>query len=164
MGNVKDLTGMRFGKLLVIARGPNDSNGKATWKCRCDCGMEKHICSWALVGGLTKSCGCLRHGLRHTRLYTIWSHMQQRCENPKHNRYYLYGERGISICDEWRNDFITFYNWAIAHRYNDSLTIDRINPDGNYEPDNCRWVTVSEQNRNRRPYHHKNRKEKGVRT
>lgn len=155
----KDLTDVRFGRLVAIERGPNDSKGKTVWKCRCDCGNEKYIRATSLQQGLIKSCGCLRHGLRHTRLYTIWSHMQQRCENPKHNRYHLYGGRGISICPEWRNDFYVFYEWAMCNGYKDTLTIDRINPDGNYEPQNCRWATVSEQNRNRRHYHRKNRKE-----
>ena len=155
MGKLKDLAGVRFGRLVAIERGPNDPKGRTVWKCRCDCGNEKYILATSLTQGLTKSCGCLRHGLRHTRLYTIWTHMQQRCENPNHNRYHLYGGRGISICPEWRNDFCTFYNWAMQHGYEETLTIDRINPDGNYEPQNCRWATVSEQNRNRRPYHKK---------
>lgn len=93
--------------------------------------------------------GNLRHGMRHTRLYDIWRGMKQRCYNPKTNRYKNYGGRGICVCDEWKNDFQSFYNWAISSGYSDDLTIDRINTDGNYEPGNCRWATVKQQANNR---------------
>ena len=90
-----------------------------------------------------------KHGLRRTRLFSIWANMLTRCHNPKFIRYYRYGGRGITVCDEWRNDFMSFYNWAMANGYDDSLTIDRINNDGNYEPSNCRWVTIKIQCNNR---------------
>lgn len=157
MGKVKDLIGSRFGRLIVICRAPNDSMGRTVWRCKCDCGNIKDIRSTNLCEGLIKSCGCLRHGLRNTRLYTIWSHMKQRCENPRSNRFRLYGARGIKVCSEWRNDFKRFYDWAMSNGYSDDLSIDRIDGDGNYEPQNCRWATVSEQNKNRRHYHLKSK-------
>lgn len=92
----------------------------------------------------------MKHGLRHTRLYRIWLQMKNRCFNTKTLRYIDYGARGITVCDEWRNDFKAFYDWAMSHGYSDELTIDRINNDGNYDPTNCRWVTVRQQNRNSR--------------
>lgn len=90
------------------------------------------------------------HGKRHTRLYGIWLQMKNRCFNAKTKRYKDYGGRGITVCDEWRNDFQSFYNWSISNGYDDTLTIDRKDNSGNYEPSNCRWVTVKEQNRNSR--------------
>lgn len=92
----------------------------------------------------------LKHGMCHTRIYKIYKHMRDRCYNKNYFQYYLYGGRGIIICDEWLNDFVTFYEWAIDNGYNDDLTIDRINTNGNYEPSNCSWVTIAEQNRNQR--------------
>ena len=91
-----------------------------------------------------------KHGLCNTRLYRIWGNMKNRCSNLKSNRAHIYLVRGIKVCDEWRNDFQAFYDWAISHGYSDELTLDRINNDGNYEPNNCRWVTYSQQNKNRR--------------
>lgn len=94
--------------------------------------------------------GVIIHGLRHTRLYRIWLQMKNRCFNINSERYADYGGRRITVCDEWRNDFTTFYNWAMSNGYSDDLTIDRINNNGNYEPSNCRWATVLDQNRNSR--------------
>lgn len=92
----------------------------------------------------------MKHGLRHTRQYRIWLMMKNRCFNKRCDRYNDYGGRGITVCDEWRNDFKAFYDWAMSNGYSDELTIDRINNDGNYEPTNCRWITVKQQNRNSR--------------
>jgi hypothetical protein len=90
------------------------------------------------------------HNLRHTRLYTIWDGIKQRCNNRNSSNYVKYGGRGITVCDEWAMAFTSFYNWATANGYQDNLTIDRINNNGNYEPSNCRWATITTQSRNTR--------------
>ena len=139
-----DLTGRRFGKLVVLERAEDDINRNRMWLCQCDCGNRKIIGGRHLTSGRTKSCGCdqhthcnLRHGQRHTRLYTTWSDMKYRCDNPHATGFENYGGRGIAMCDEWR-DFENFYDWAMNNGYRDDLTIDRINNDGDYTPDNCR--------------------------
>lgn len=94
--------------------------------------------------------GNYKHGLRNTRLYRIWAGMKNRCYNKNDPHYLRWGAKGIAVCDEWRNDFQAFYDWAMSHGYSDKLTLDRINSNGNYEPFNCRWATVKEQNRNKK--------------
>lgn len=146
----------RFGKLTVINRiMPNDKWNDKRWNCECECGEFKVITSHGLSKG-TKSCGCLRlecvstHNQCGTRLYKIWEGMKARCNNKHDTNYSYYGGRGISICNDWANDFMAFYDWAIKNSYTDDLTIDRKDSNGNYEPSNCKWSTKSEQQRNKR--------------
>lgn len=157
---LKDLTGQKFGMLTVTNEHEsrvNDSGKRRTyWKCICDCGNEKYIEASCLKKGNTVSCGCkkkkqfMTHGLSDTRLYEIWTDMKQRCYNPRSVAYEYYGGRGIAICDEWKNDFMAFYSWANENGYADNLTIERKDFNGNYEPDNCCWITLFEQQGNTR--------------
>lgn len=163
-----DLTGNKFGRLTVIKEiGRDTKSRQKLWLCKCDCGNEKITKTSYLTSGDTSSCGCYRkecelknlsefwgkpktHGLSKTRLYTIWADMKDRCNNKNNNAYKNYGGRGIKICDEWLDNFMNFYNWAIENEYDESLTIDRINVNGNYEPSNCRWTTWRVQAYNKR--------------
>ena len=152
ISEVKDLTGQKFEKLLVISREPS-KNGRAMWLCKCDCGNYITAMGKLLRNGHIKSCGCLHDsigGLSNSRLYRVWYGIKSRCYNTHHDAYARYGGRGIKMCDEWYNNFKAFYEWAIANGYNDTLTIDRIDNNKGYEPSNCRWVDKPTQQRNRR--------------
>ena len=160
-----DLTGKRFGRLIVKERSGTSKSGVPLWRCVCDCGKETLVRGQSLRDGITKSCGCLheemmknfsdigkrniKHGKSFSRLYDIWACMKTRCYNRKHRYFSRYGGRGISVCDSWRSSFEAFYKWSISNGYDDGLTLDRINNDGDYEPSNCRWATKEEQAKNK---------------
>ena len=156
---LKDLTGLKFGRLTVLEYAYTKKS-RAYWLCQCECGNKKIIFGKDLRNGKIKSCGCLRkesilkavtkHNKRFTKLYPIWVQIKQRCLNINNKNYRQYGERGISVCQEWLDDFMNFYNWAMANGYKEGLTIDRINTNGDYCPENCRWVDFIKQARNTR--------------
>lgn len=151
MGQLLDLTGQRFGRLVVISRAKeNTRNGTTRWICKCDCGNMTTVTKTKLTCGLIVSCGCYRsrrNSESYTSLYRIWYNMHKRCEDPKRDHYDRYGGLGICVCAEW-SDFFTFKLWAITHGYTDDLSIDRIDGDGNYETSNCQWITQKQQMQN----------------
>lgn len=169
-----DLTGQTFGRLTVIEESGRSSNGSVLWLCRCSCGKMKTATASHLLGGYIQSCGCLnkqraaencisrtkhgdaRHGTQvgFRRLYRVWHNMMDRCYRENAEPYKNYGGRGIRVCSDW-HDYARFKEWATAAGYDSEApygqcTLDRINPDGNYEPSNCRWVSMKVQADNRR--------------
>ena len=153
-----DLSKRRYGKLTVLQEAPNDKPYGSKWLCLCDCGNEITAFSNNLRRGNTQSCGCLatelktRHGLWGSKVYKAWDNMRSRCRNPNATGYENWGGRGIKIFEEWVDDFDKFFEYVslLPNFGNDGYTLDRINNDGNYEPGNLRWATLSEQNKNKR--------------
>lgn len=163
-----DLTGKRFGRLVVICRAGKGKGWQSLWLCRCDCGSFVVVRHSSLTSGNTKSCGCYhrdytaithtKHGHFGDRLYFVWNTMKGRCNNPNNQKYKDYGGRGIKVCDEWANDFMSFYIWAMNNGYDPDApygvtTIDRIDVNGDYCPDNCQWVDMKTQSQNKRANH-----------
>lgn len=156
---IVNLVGGRYGKLMVL-RFSHIHLRKAYWVCLCDCGEEKILRGNSLRSGNTTSCGCFHkeqhierlrsHGLSKERVYRIWAGIKTRCFTNNHHSYLHYGARGITICKEWEDDFLAFYNWAMANGYDDDLTIERREVNGNYEPNNCTWIPARDQPKNRR--------------
>ncbi len=159
-GTYKDITGQKFYRLTAIKREGTTPHGESKWLCKCDCGKEVVVRHGALTSGNTKSCGCWnkenlkiinkKHGDSCTRLYKIWSGMKKRCYTKTDKNYLLYGGRGIKVCDDWKTDYLKFKEWALSNGYADSLTLDRKDSNGNYEPDNCQWSGLIKQANNKR--------------
>lgn len=163
MSKAIDITGQKFGKLTAIKLHHikrYESCTKRYWLCKCECGNSAIVSQGQLTCGKTKSCGCMqslyfetKHKMAHTRLYNTWENMRKRCYKKQDKHYKWYGARGIKTCEEWKNDFVPFMNWALNNGYNEKLTLDRIDVNKDYTPENCRWVNWITQQRNKRSNH-----------
>ena len=160
MSRIIDLVGQKFGRLTVLEEAGRSNRGSVRWLCECDCEEKtrKVILGRSLRSGVTKSCGCLKverlttHGLRYHELHAVWNRIIQRTENPNGPHFHDYGGRGITVCEEWRSSFLSFFNYIMENlgERPPGMSIDRINNDGNYEPGNVRWATQFQQIHNRR--------------
>lgn len=164
----KDLTNNKYGRLIVVSYAGKTKDRHSKWLCKCDCGNEVIISGNSLTRGHTQSCGCLqkertakaryKHGGRSQhnnteRLYYVWAEMRSRCNNKNNKEYQFYGGKGVKVCKDW-NDYSSFRKWALQNGYDKNAdygkcTIDRIDNNGNYEPNNCRWVSMAVQNANK---------------
>jgi hypothetical protein len=163
MGKKIEMAGKSFGLWNVLYEfGKDQNNGNIKWMCICKCGKRLVVDGASLRSGLSKNCGCIRkentikrnqsntiHNLCHTKPYRLWASMKARCQNKNAENYRFYGARGIKVCEEWANDPAEFCKWAEENGYTEGLQIDRIDNDGNYEPENCRFVTPAENMKNR---------------
>lgn len=150
MAKRADLAGHVFGRLTAVEDVGKNKHGKRLWKCKCQCGTSVDVPAGNLQSGNTKSCGCFQkentsaysktHGFRGSKLYHVYSGMVDRCTRENHKSYAYYGGRGIFVCQEWLEDRSRFFEWAMANGYKEGLTLDRVENDGPYAPDNCRWV------------------------
>lgn len=155
-----DMIGKRFERLVVLKENGKTKKGEIKYLCQCDCGTLVTRVGYGLRHGLAVSCGCKKidtmlnlnktHGMTGTRIYRIWKLMLSRCFNKNVPAYHNYGGRGIVVCNEWRHDFINFYNWSMVNGYKENLSIDRINNNDIYKPNNCKWATMDEQANNKR--------------
>lgn len=157
MNHAKDITGMKFGQLKVL-RQAGTKDGRALWLCRCDCGKKKIAFGSDLRAGRISSCGThkkVKDPYSRKRIYWVWHSMKNRCTNPNSHGYKSYGGRGIKVCKEWSESFTAFREWAYKTGYDETAekgacTLDRIDVNGDYCPDNCRWVTMQDQQKNKR--------------
>lgn len=159
MGKKLDLRGKKFGRLVVVERSHQDNHNKYHWRCNCDCGKETLVVTGQLINGRTKSCGCLHkevvsktfttHGLSKIPEFDVWAALIQRCTNKNNKKYSDYGGRGITVCDRWINSFEAFYH-DMGPRPSPDLSIDRMDNDRGYYPENCKWATDKEQAMNKR--------------
>ena len=166
MGKTNDITGKRYGRLTVVRRWEKLPTGHSKWLCVCDCGNTKIVEDSNLKHSDKISCGCWRkelyienakwRGESHTPLFQIWQSMINRCTKPNAQNYKYYGGRGIQVCDDWIdpiNGYFLFKGWALTNGYEDGLSIERIDYDGNYTPENCKWIPLNEQSKNTRRAH-----------